>query len=166
MDIVIDDKLLRQAFVKFIDRADGAVVAALKEIEVFLEGRLKADIHDQAFVRGSFLRSVFAEPRGVVGNRELILSSSHKAAGAIEYGREPGKMPPVEPLVLWAKRKFGVDDDEAVSIAWGTAKMIKKFGTMRHQTKKPGPFANTYTKYKAMPQVIFDRHMADLIASL
>ena len=47
----------------------------------------------------------------------------------LDTGRGPGKMPPIKPLILWAQNKYGVDYDEAKSIAWGTAKKIAKLGT-------------------------------------
>src|SRR5699024_9891814 len=49
------------------------------------------------------------------------------------YGRKPGNMPPVEPLIRWAKAKFGVGDREATSIAWGTAHKIAQEGTTWYQ---------------------------------
>jgi hypothetical protein len=56
----------------------------------------------------------------------------------LDTGRGPGKMPPIEPLIRWAENKFGVDEEEATSIAWGTAKMIAKFGTMIFQNNGKG----------------------------
>lgn len=47
-------------------------------------------------------------------------------------GRAPGKMPPIKPLIRWAKAKFGVSEKEATSIAWGVAKKIQKVGTQYH----------------------------------
>jgi len=51
----------------------------------------------------------------------------------VEFGTRP-HMPPVEPLIRWAKRKFKVDDEEAKKIGWSVAMTIKKKGT------KPHPF--------------------------
>ena len=45
----------------------------------------------------------------------------------IEYGTRP-HMPPVSPLIVWAARKFGVDDIEAEAIAWAVAKKIAREG--------------------------------------
>jgi hypothetical protein len=46
----------------------------------------------------------------------------------VEYGTRP-HMPPVSALITWAARKFGVDGDEAESIAWAVALKIAKSGT-------------------------------------
>lgn len=51
----------------------------------------------------------------------------------IEYGTEP-HMPPVEPLIEWAKIKLGMDEKEAKKVAWAIAMKIAKEGT------KPRPF--------------------------
>lgn len=51
----------------------------------------------------------------------------------VEYGTLP-HMPPIEPLIQWAKKKFGVNDKEARRIAWLVANKIKEGGT------KPKPF--------------------------
>jgi hypothetical protein len=46
----------------------------------------------------------------------------------IEYGTRP-HMPPIAPLVVWATRKFGVEENEARAIAWAVAKKIAVAGT-------------------------------------
>jgi hypothetical protein len=45
----------------------------------------------------------------------------------IEYGTR-AHFPPIAPLVTWATRKFGVDEDEARAIAWAVALKIAKEG--------------------------------------
>ncbi len=45
----------------------------------------------------------------------------------MEYGTRP-HMPPVAPLIVWATRKFGVDEAEAEAIAWAVAKKIAREG--------------------------------------
>jgi hypothetical protein len=45
----------------------------------------------------------------------------------MEYGTRP-HFPPVAPLIVWATRKFGVDEAEAEAIAWAVAKKIAKEG--------------------------------------
>lgn len=47
----------------------------------------------------------------------------------LEYGRRPGTYAPIAPLIKWAKAKFGVDDDEARSIAWAVNTKMKNEGT-------------------------------------
>ena len=45
----------------------------------------------------------------------------------MEYGTRP-HFPPIAPLVVWATRKFGVEEGEARAIAWAVAKKIAREG--------------------------------------
>lgn len=45
------------------------------------------------------------------------------------YGRKPGKMPPVEPLIQWVVAKFGYEYNTAEKFAWAIAKKIAAEGT-------------------------------------
>jgi len=47
----------------------------------------------------------------------------------LDTGRGTGKMPPISPIKDWAKNKFGVDDKEALSIAFAVAHKIAVLGT-------------------------------------
>lgn len=47
----------------------------------------------------------------------------------LDTGRGPGKFPPIQPLIDWAKKKFGVNDKEAKQIAFLTARKISQLGT-------------------------------------
>lgn len=51
-------------------------------------------------------------------------------ADTIEFGRIPGKMPPVDPIKAWIRRKLKIKDEREVnSFAWAIAKDQKKNGT-------------------------------------
>lgn len=53
----------------------------------------------------------------------------------VEYGRRAGRMPPVDELAQWFKKKHRVADaKEALARAWGLAKNIARRGT------RPRPF--------------------------
>lgn len=69
-----------------------------------------------------------ALPNGEVGF-EVRNDAPH--AWMVEHGSAP-HMPPVEPIALWAKRKFGLTEKEALSVAWAVAKTIEKRGTPPH----------------------------------
>jgi len=47
----------------------------------------------------------------------------------LDTGRGPGKFPPLQPLIDWAKNKFGVSDREAKQIAYLTGRKIAALGT-------------------------------------
>lgn len=57
-------------------------------------------------------------------HKEVSYNAPH--AIYLEMGTSP-HMPPVEPLIKWAKRKLGVKDPEATG--WAIAMKIKKEGT-------------------------------------
>lgn len=59
--------------------------------------------------------------------KEIVYSAPY--AISVEYGREPGSMPPVEPIKKWLMRKFHMKEKEAENTAWAIAKKIKKSGT-------------------------------------
>ena len=66
------------------------------------------------------------EIRGVAG----VASSSRTAhAWALESGLKPGKWRPLDDLQAWAERKFGVEEEEARSIAVGTQRKLHAQGT-------------------------------------
>lgn len=47
----------------------------------------------------------------------------------LDTGRAPGNFPPIQPLIDWAKSKFGVNDAEAKQIAFLTGRKIARLGT-------------------------------------
>ena len=50
-------------------------------------------------------------------------------ADVIEFGRHPGTMPPVKPLIKWVQRKLGITNiKKARNVAWAIATEIKKRG--------------------------------------
>ncbi len=60
-------------------------------------------------------------PRG----GRLMVDAPH--AAVMEWGARPF-WPPLQPLIDWAKRKFGVDEDEAEEIAEAVQRKIAMFG--------------------------------------
>ena len=59
-------------------------------------------------------------------DKEIIYPA--KYASNIEYGRNAGSMPPVDPLIKWSRRKLGLKPKEARSRGWAIAMSIKKRG--------------------------------------
>lgn len=49
-------------------------------------------------------------------------------APIVEYGSRP-HMPPVEPLILWCRRKLGLSEKEAKRAGWAIAMHIREHGT-------------------------------------
>lgn len=52
-----------------------------------------------------------------------------KYAAPVEYGRKPGKMPPVSDVKLWVVRKLGLTGKEADNAAFLIARAIGRRGT-------------------------------------
>lgn len=59
--------------------------------------------------------------------KEIIYSAPY--ADIIEYGRQPGTMPPPAALEKWVRRKLGVADKDARRVAFLVARKIKQRGT-------------------------------------
>lgn len=56
----------------------------------------------------------------------------------VENGRRAGKMPPVDELAQWFKKKHRIGNaKEALARAWGLAKRIAREGTQPHPFFKP-----------------------------
>lgn len=67
-----------------------------------------------------------------------FMSGDENYAGAVEYGRRAGKMPPPRMLAAWAYKKFQLKDwKEANSAGFAIARLIARFGTKPHPFFKP-----------------------------
>lgn len=109
------------------DQADATIEGGLTEMGQLLERTVKEEtpLGATKLLRGS----IFSELRGVPV-RELIVSSTQPYAPPVERGRQPGKFPPLGPIVLWVRRKLGAGSEkEARSIAFLVARKIARKGT-------------------------------------
>lgn len=62
-----------------------------------------------------------------------FMSGEKNYAGAVEYGRRAGRMPPPDMLDAWAYKKMHLHDRKASrAIGWAIAKHIAKNGTRPH----------------------------------
>lgn len=81
---------------------------------------------------GTLMRSVSSH--SILKGAMITVDAPH--AAFMEYGTRP-HTPPLQPLVDWAKRKFGVDEKRAKAIAWAVRGKIKKVGTKpRHYMRR------------------------------
>lgn len=105
--IIIPEHIILETMQTVIDRW---LLPKFDELGMNATGEWKENVH------------ALAEPnKGIISGRNYTEQ--------LVYGRKPGKMPPVEPLIRWAQAKFGVDYQTATQIAWGTAKKIQQDGT-------------------------------------
>jgi len=101
--------------------------AMIKSLAVFLEAVTVRTPVVFGILRGSIAAEVFGTP--LTGDFEGEVTHAVVYGDAVEFGRDPGKQPPVAPLVLWAKRKFSLSDDEARGVAFVVAERIGEKGT-------------------------------------
>lgn len=78
---------------------------------------------------GTLAKSIVSEVRPAVGGVTGLVTVQASHARAVEYGRKPGKMPPVDALRPWARR-HGIPDEAVFAIA----RAIGRRGT------KPQPY--------------------------
>jgi hypothetical protein len=78
-------------------------------------------------LRASIIGNVTPLANGI--GVEGVVGSGLAYALPVELGTKP-HMPPIEPLVDWAKQKFALDEKAARSTAWAVAKTIAKRGTL------------------------------------
>lgn len=92
-----------------------------------------------------FQQAVFVEtPVGVSGNLRSSLMTYIEGVSLdwtgtlttalpyglpVEFGRDPGRLPPVAALELWVVRKWGLQGEDATQAAWALARHIGKWGT-------------------------------------
>lgn len=57
-----------------------------------------------------------------------VVTNDHPAAVVIEHGRRPGKAPPRDPIAQWARRRLGLSEEEAASVAHVIARAIGRRG--------------------------------------
>jgi|SRR6056297_359789 len=69
-------------------------------------------------------------------DKEIVYTMPY--ADSIEFGRNPGSMPPVVAINGWVQRKLGIKDDIiSRRIAWAIAQDIKKNGTQPRPYLQP-----------------------------
>lgn len=80
--------------------------------------------------------------------REIVYAVPY--ADEWEFGRVSGKMPPVDPIAGWVKRKLGINDEsEARKIAWAIAVNIKNNGHLPRPFLVPAiAWSRVHTKIK------------------
>lgn len=113
------------------DRAPALALQALTAATVEAGLLVEREWHEAApkGATRAYEQSIAARPAQVSPERVLVeVGSSQPHVEFVEIGTRP-HMPPVEPLVDWAKAKFGLDDEEARSVGYAVARKIRAHGT-------------------------------------
>lgn len=118
---------IQSALAAYPDIATPIVFAATLEASLAVEREIKEHTPRGAF--GALRESIFSAAPERVGNDILgTVSTSMIYAEAVELGSKP-HFPPIQPLIDWARAKFGLDEDEAKGAAFGVARTIARKGT-------------------------------------
>ena len=72
----------------------------------------------------------------------------------VEYGRRSGKMPPVDYIIQWFRKKFGMNDKEAKARGWASARAIARKGTRPHPFFAPAVEKNKKAVTDAIKEAI------------
>lgn len=108
----------------FLEEFERGMNEALAVLEEQIAGRVPVN---SGFLRSSIGTNLYGEDMAIRG--EVVSIASYGAA--VEYGRKPGKMPPVAAIELWVRRKLGINNDkEARSVAYVIARAIGRRGTV------------------------------------
>ncbi len=84
-----------------------------------------AGVGGAAGLRGSIFGETVKNKNGITG----IVGSPLEYADVIEYGRKPGsRIPPIQPIALWAEKKLGLSRQQAIQAAFPIARKIAIFG--------------------------------------
>ena len=76
-------------------------------------------------LRQSISHSVRGQGIGIIG--EVATPSAYGLP--VEFGRKPGKFPPLAPIELWVRRKLNVPEAQVESVAFLVARKIARSGT-------------------------------------
>lgn len=72
----------------------------------------------------------------------------------VEYGRRSGKMPPVDYIIQWFRKKFGLNEKEAKARGWASARAIARKGTRPHPFFAPAVEKNKKAVEDAIKEAI------------
>jgi len=64
----------------------------------------------------------------ILTNDGCIVKWGINYADYVEFGREPGSFPPIEPIYEWCKRKLNIPEEEAKQVAFMICRKIEKQG--------------------------------------
>lgn len=75
-------------------------------------------------------------------------------AAYVEYGRRSGKMPPVDYLIQWVRKKLRLPEKEARARGWAMARSIARKGTQPHPFFTPAVEKNKKAVMDAIQEAI------------
>lgn len=111
-----------------VDKEDiiNAIDSKMDEVVDYIFAESQKNIVNKNIIdEGTLLKS--ANVNRSLLNKEIVYPVPY--SDSIEFGRLPGKMPPLEPLKGWVRRVLAINDETKVNqIAWSIANDIKENG--------------------------------------
>jgi hypothetical protein len=84
-----------------------------------------------------------------------VVTNDHPASPTIEHGRRPGKRPPRDPIAQWARRRLGLSETEAMSVAFLVARAIGRRGLIGRKIMT-APEAQTRIEWLIRNEIIHE----------
>lgn len=118
---------LRQAFARAPEIAQAELTRFMAAATAHLQTEVQERTPTNAgTLRASIIGRVQPLPGGI--GVEAVVGTALAYAIPVELGTQP-HMPPVEPLIAWARSKLGLRGKAAERAAWGIARNIARRGT-------------------------------------
>lgn len=119
---------IRELAQKYPDAVREETESVMREITARLEAevarRTPAGVGGAAGLRGS----IHGEVKSFGGSVTGVVGTPLSYGEVIEYGRRPGKFPPVAPIQLWVQRKLGLSAKDSRSVGFIVARKIAARG--------------------------------------
>ena len=117
---------LARAFDELPKKLARGINRAMHKAVTVVQGRVV--VHTPVFL-GNLRGSIFTQVKGTPINVIGTVATNLVYGAPVEFGRRPGRMPPVDALEMWVRRQLGVSGDEARSVAFVVARAIGRRGT-------------------------------------
>jgi len=117
------------------------IVSGLEGLDADLSSRLDTGMHQATSIyetavagftpvnSGALRGSITTAVTGTLANVHGEVVTDIIYGWPVEEGRKPGKMPPIDAIQLWVKRKLGIGGDESRRVAFVIARAIARRGT-------------------------------------
>src|SRR5512139_3597235 len=172
LQMTVDVTQLNAFLKKFGEEAIPIVTQSTRgALDESLEMLLNLVVDNTPVNFGTLRGSIYSEVRGVsadatrgVAFEGFVSSSDYEPkVYAMEYGRARGKMPPIEAIALWVKRKgLATDDEQIKGIAFAIARTIAK-GQAQHQRQPFEMFQTAAEQGAKQIDKIFDDAIDDML---
>jgi hypothetical protein len=146
------------------DQLHASMLRAVNSSLILLEGdaRENSPVGVSGQMRDRWAhKSEVSAPGAIIGRVGSSLQRPFPYPVVIEFGRQPGSMPPPAALKRWVHLKLGVPKEEEASVAFLVARAIAKRGTKPQQ-----PLFRSWQKNEAQINQLFVTAFNELIKRL